>query len=181
MRISLYFQVLVNVIRFSMKRIIYGKRFCARLIQRVSLLASIDLHEQGSIRLGYNLDVSPWCSFLVTGRGVLEIGDRVYFNRGCMISCHQKVTIGKGSIFGPGVKIFDNDHVITREGLDLSKHKTGEITIGEGTWVASDVVILRGTHIGSNCLIGAGTVVKGIIPDNSRVIAERKLTITPMR
>lgn len=181
MKVGLYLQVLVNVVRFSIKRILYRKRFRARLIQRISLLASVELYEQGRMDLGYNLDVSPGCSLLVTSKGVLEIGDRAFFNRGCMISCHQKVSIGTGAIFGPGVKIFDNDHVMTREGLDLSKHKTGEISIGEGTWVASDVVILRDTNIGRNCLIGAGAVVKGYIPDNSRVVAERKLTITPIR
>lgn len=133
------------------------------------------------MRLGYNLCVSPWSSFQVLGKGLLDIGDKVFFNRGCMISCHQKVSIGKGCVFGPDVKIYDNDHFFSSEGLDLSRHKLGDISIGEGTWVAANVVILRDTHIGKHCVIGTGAVVKGEVPDHSIVTSERSLNIRPIK
>jgi maltose O-acetyltransferase len=40
------------------------------------------------------------------------------------------------------------------------------ITIGNGCWIASNVVICGGVTIGSNCVIGAGSVVTRDIPDN---------------
>jgi acetyltransferase-like isoleucine patch superfamily enzyme len=39
------------------------------------------------------------------------------------------------------------------------------ISIGEGTWLGLHSVILPGTHIGKNCVVGANAVVKGIFPD----------------
>ena len=39
--------------------------------------------------------------------------------------------------------------------------------------LCANCVILRGTKIGDNCVIGAGTVVKGEIPANSVVYQER--------
>ena len=41
------------------------------------------------------------------------------------------------------------------------------IEIGENSFIGARVSILPGTTIGKNCIIGACTVVKGNIPDNS--------------
>lgn len=176
-----YFLIIINIFWVFWKRLWFQSRFQASVIQRVSLLASLELYERGRMRLGYNLCVSALCNFQVLGRGELMIGDRVFFNRGCMISCHQKVTIGKGCIFGPDVKIYDNDHCFSSDGLDHSQLKLGTISIGEGTWVAANVVLLRDTHIGKHCVIGAGAVVKGNVPDHSLVTANRSLTINPIQ
>jgi acetyltransferase-like isoleucine patch superfamily enzyme len=43
----------------------------------------------------------------------------------------------------------------------------GEIKIGDNTFIGANCLILPGTRIGCNCVIGAGSVVRGTIPDNS--------------
>ena len=45
----------------------------------------------------------------------------------------------------------------------------GSIRIGNNCWIASNAVILKGAEIGDNCVIGAGCVVKGVIPSGSIV------------
>lgn len=46
----------------------------------------------------------------------------------------------------------------------------GKIIIADNTFVGIGCTLLPGTKIGSNCLIGAGSVVRGNIPDNSVVL-----------
>jgi len=46
----------------------------------------------------------------------------------------------------------------------------GKITVGDNTYIGQNCIILPGSRIGSGCVIGAGTVVRGKIPDNSLVI-----------
>lgn len=46
----------------------------------------------------------------------------------------------------------------------------GEIKVGDNSFIGSNSLILPGTRIGSNCVIGAGSVVRGVIPDNSVAI-----------
>lgn len=72
-------------------------------------------------------------------------------------------------MFGPGVKIFDNNHrFIKSEGV-RSDLNIGNINIGDNCWIASDVIILKGADIGNNCVIGAGCIVDRKIPDNTIV------------
>jgi acetyltransferase-like isoleucine patch superfamily enzyme len=46
----------------------------------------------------------------------------------------------------------------------------GRIKVGSGTYIGQGCIILPDTTIGRNCLIGAGAVVKGRIPDDSVVL-----------
>jgi acetyltransferase-like isoleucine patch superfamily enzyme len=46
----------------------------------------------------------------------------------------------------------------------------GAIKVGDNTFIGSNSLILPGTRIGCNCVIGAGSVVRGVIPDNSVAI-----------
>ncbi len=43
----------------------------------------------------------------------------------------------------------------------------GPVTIGNNVFIGMRSMILKDTVIGDNCVIGAGSVVKGLIPDNS--------------
>ena len=44
------------------------------------------------------------------------------------------------------------------------------IRVGNHSFIGARSCLLPGTIIGDNCIIGAGSVVKGVIPDNSIVI-----------
>ncbi len=102
------------------------------------------------------------------------------FNRNCIVICRKEITIKDHVIFGPGVTIYDHDHVFSEEGI-LPGYKHGSVIIEEGCWIAANVTILRNTHIGEGCVIGAGAIVQGDIPPHSLVTSDRKLDIVPIR
>ena len=110
-----------------------------------------------------------------TDGGKLSIGKMVGINRNSMIMCHDKVCIGDNTIMGPGVYIYDHDHVFdSTDGVRRNEYVTAPITIGKNCWIGANTVILRGTTIGDNCLIAAGCVVKGNVPAGSVVIQKRE-------
>ena len=43
------------------------------------------------------------------------------------------------------------------------------ITIGDHVWVGQEVTILKGTAIGSHSIVGAGSIVRGVVPPNTLV------------
>lgn len=122
--------------------------------------------------------ISTECLSNVRG-GVLTIGNNVSFNRNCILICRKEIAIGDNVIFGPGVTIYDHDHIFTDEGIQPG-YKLGSVIIEKGCWVAANVTILRNTHIGEGCVIGAGAVVKGDIPPHSLVTSDRKMNIVPI-
>lgn len=101
------------------------------------------------------------------------------FNRNCIVICRNEIQIEEEVIFGPGVTIYDHDHIFTDEGIQPG-YKHGPVIIEKGCWIAANVTILRNTHIGEGCVIGAGAVVKGEIPPHSLVTSDRGLTIVPI-
>lgn len=110
--------------------------------------------------------------------GKIILGDRVSFNTNCYIVSHKAIKICEKTIFGPNVICVDHDHDYRSvEGVSSQQYKCSEITIGSNCWIGGNVTILRGTSIGNNCVIGAGSVIKGHIPDNSIVIQKRETEI----
>lgn len=80
-------------------------------------------------------------------------------------------------MFGPNVCIYDHDHKYDAEGFKEG-YRTGAIVIEDHCWIGANVTILRGTHIGEGCVIGAGAILKGDIPEHSLVTPNRELIIT---
>ena len=117
---------------------------------------------------------------LVCEHGVLIIGEGAIFNRNCTVVCRQKIQIGDHCLFGPNVCIFDHDHIFDSNGVSAEKFECSEIVIEEGCWIGAGSIILRGTHIGKNSVIGAGTVIKGHIPPHSMVLSSRDPRVIPM-
>jgi len=171
------FLIFYNVWRIALNKLVHWNRFDVHWMQRISPLCALKVFQRGMIRVGRNWGFAAYCDFGVHGEGVLEIGEGTYFNRNCMISAHEHVTIGKHCMFGPGVKIFDNNHVHSPESGVSSKLTTGAISIGDNSWIASDAIILKGTHIGKNCVIGAGCIIRGKIPDGSVVVNKQDVMI----
>ena len=82
-----------------------------------------------------------------------------------LIDCIHKVTIEKDVFTGHDVMILTGSHDWTKFGKERKLSTTGgPITIHEGVWIASRVIILGPCEIGKHSVIGAGSVVTHDIP-----------------
>lgn len=115
---------------------------------------------------------------LIGENAILEIGDDCFFNNDCSVNVNEKVMIGKGCLFGEGIRIYDHNHRFRDPNVLIKEQgfSTHEITIGEHCWIGSNVVILKGAKIGNNCVIGAGCIVDTDISDDSIVKMSRITT-----
>ena len=168
-----------NICRWGVNKLRYGGRYQASPLQKISLLATIGVHCRGRVKLGRKVELSAGTDIQVYGDGQLEIGDRVYMNRYCMVSCLGRIRIGAGTLIGPGVRIFDNNHRFGKEGVRIEV-KAGEIEIGENCWIASNAVLLKGARIGSNSVIGAGCVIDYEVPPATLVRTTQPHSHTPI-
>ena len=68
-------------------------------------------------------------------------------------------------MIGANCKIFDNDfHSLDpreRRGEIYDNLVTKPVVIGKNVFVGCNSILLKGTRIGDNCVVGAGSVVSG--------------------
>lgn len=138
----------------------------------------ITITNKGTISLGRDVMFQRGVSLSSVG-GCLSIGNNVSINRNCIIVCHNNINIADNVIFGPGVTIYDHDHIFSELGI-LPGFKSDAVVIEKGCWIGSNVTILRGTHIGQDSVIGAGCIIKGEIPPHSLVVGDRSIRVIPL-
>jgi len=107
--------------------------------QRINYLRKL------GIKIGNNCLIST-LSFS-TEPYLVEIGDQVRIAGGTQFITHD------GSL-----KCFQNE---------IDGEIFGQIKIGNNVFIGSACIILLNTTIGDNCIIGAGSVVRGNFPENS--------------
>lgn len=54
--------------------------------------------------------------------------------------------------------------------VELHKRAFASVKIGKNSFLGAGCIILPGTVIGDNCIIGAGAVVKGYVPDGAIMV-----------
>ena len=175
--IGLAFLVAFNFFRTLSGKLFHPGRYGVHWLQRISPRCALKLSGRGRLEVGRNCEFAPYCDLEVHGSGKLRIGEGTYFNRFCMVSAQEEVSIGRRCMFGPGVKVFDNDHVHSPEAGVGSGLTTAPVSIGDGCWICSNVVILKGSHIGRNCVVGAGCIVRGTIPDGSVLVCRQETEV----
>ncbi len=92
---------------------------------------------------------------------LIELGDHVVVSNGVRFLNHDG-----------GVWVFRSKY----PKLDLF----GSIKVGDNVCLGLNVILLPNTIIGENCIIAAGSVVKGKIPPNSVVFGNPGKVIMPM-
>lgn len=116
----------------------FGNNFTIRDFSIIDSFGSIK-KESGKLVIGDNVGISEFCYFAV--RGDISIGDNV--------------------IFGPGVKIFSENHSfkLFEKVFRLQEEIRNKVIIGNNVWIGSNSIILPGVTIEDNVVIAAGSVV----------------------
>lgn len=102
----------------------------------------------------------------VAEKATVVIGNMVYFGRNCSIVARENVSIGDNCMFGPGVTIYDHNHFVENGVVKATEFVSERVSIGNNCWIGANAIILKGTKIGNNVVIAAGSVVKGEVDDN---------------
>lgn len=96
----------------------------------------------------------------------ITIGDNVCLN-GTVVNAHSIIKIGNNCRIAAGTIIVDhNGHNV----YDLNRTERidspSPIVIEDNVWIGLNSIILKGTQIGKNSVVAAGSVVKGYFPED---------------
>lgn len=168
------FKVIINSLRF----IGYPSY---KNLMAVSLSTHIKKSSEAQIYIGKKFRTRNHVEINARGDAKLKIGDNVFINSGCIITARESITIGDNTILGPYVMIYDNDHAVENGKVADNQFVTSEVKIGSNVWIGAGTVILKGTVIEDNCIIGAGSIVKGIVEKESIFVQKRKKQIVSLK
>ena len=138
------------------------------------------LFGEGRIAIGRDTTIGPLASVSAgmpsqagaRGEPIITIGDRCTLGKGIGIVGHERIAIGHDIWTGHYVYVTDQNHGY--EDLDLpigvQMWKNEPVSIGDGSWLGHDAIVLPGSRIGRHVVVAAGAVVAGIdVPDFSVV------------
>lgn len=171
----------------KMTKVEYGKKL---ILKGVPIIFNT---KGATLRIGQNVTIkSNFLSNLVglysktiiitrTPEAKLMIGNNVGIS-GATIYARKGIYIGDNTAIGGNCKILDNDfHPIDmEERIQLLANKHGgeasekipakEIYIGNNCFLGCNSIVLKGTILGDNCVVGAGAVVSGEFEDNCVIV-----------
>lgn len=83
-----------------------------------------------------------------------------------------QLIIGKNCLFSSKIDIRTGDsHSLIQKDSGARINYSQSITIQDHVWIGTDVTILKGTHIASHCMVGAGSLLCKKYNDSNCVIA----------
>lgn len=103
---------------------------------------------------------------LVLERFDFTLGDGVFIGNQCTFDCSAPIHVGKNVFMASGVCLVTGTHAIGPHDLRAGTFEPRSVTIGDGCWIGTRVIILPGVRIGDGAVVGAGSVVtRDVAPD----------------
>lgn len=96
----------------------------------------------------------------------IEVGTHFFANHNTVILDCAKVSFGDHVFVAPNCGFYTAGHPIDAARRNAGLEYAYPITVGNYVWIGGGVQVLPGVTIGSNVVIGAGSVVNRDIPDN---------------
>lgn len=144
------------------------QKVCRRILQRLNTVDRSDFDAISKIvkeLFGKSEGAFVNPPFFCDYGSHIEVGKNFYANYNCTIIDVATVKIGDNCMFAPNVSIYTAGHPVHPAARNTQYEYGIGITIGDNVWIGGNTVILPGVHIGSNTVIGAGSVVTKDIPD----------------
>lgn len=141
---------------------------CRKILQKLNFMDRTDFDGIGAVvkeLLGKSdhAFINPpfYCDY---GKHI-EVGKNFYANYNCTFLDVAKIKFGDNCLLAPNVAVYTAGHPIYPTSRNSAYEYGKEITVGDNVWIGGNTVICPGVHIGSNVVIGAGSVVTRDIPD----------------
>ena len=113
----------------------------------------------------FHIEPTFWCDY---GKNI-SLGEYFYSNHNLVILDCAPVTFGDHVLVAPNCGFYTAGHPLDAPTRNAALEYAKPIIVGDDVWIGGNVTVLPGVTIGSNVVIGAGSVVVHDIP--SHVVA----------
>ncbi len=162
-------KVLANLY-FEVKRSFYQLRYPnVKIAKGVRIKGSLDV--KGSVRVVIGAGTRLGKQVVIYGSGEVIVGCNVLLN-GPWIGCDRSVTIGDECLISD-CAIADSDYHNLEPHLRHSPpgpKVSAPIVIERNVWIGARATVMKGVHIGTDSVVGLGSVVRKSVPSGVVVI-----------
>jgi acetyltransferase-like isoleucine patch superfamily enzyme len=150
-------------IKCKIKALLYFKSIKVRIGKNVTLKGI-----GTSIKLGSDINIYNNCVFEFGSNSQLLIGDHVIFSYGCVLCVNKSIKIGNHVQIGEYTSIRDTTHDYVDYFKPIMKNQdiSDSISIGNNVWIGRNCLIFPGAVIEDGVVIGANSLVKGVLKSN---------------
>ncbi len=120
----------------------------------------------GKVGDGFTVVAPFWCDYGYN----IEAGKDLFINHNCVILDGAKVIFGDHVFIAPNCGFYTAGHPIDAGRRNQGLEYAWPITIGDNVWIGANVQVMPGVRIGSNAVIGGGSIVTKDIPDNTLAV-----------
>lgn len=137
---------------------------------RISRFADIEDSQRGSrIVIEDDVVIDAFVKIKPAGgSGDVVIGRGTVINSGCVLYTGNGIRIGRNVLIAANCTLAPTNHEFADPGRPICEQgflpDRGGIVIGDDVWIGANCVLLDGTKIGNGCVVGAASLLRGILP-----------------
>lgn len=108
----------------------------------------------------------------ISDGGIIEVGHNTHFSGKTHIACIEgkRVHIGERCLFSDTItfRTGDSHSILDSDGKRINKAK--DIAIGDHVWIGQQVIVLKGSTVGADSIVGTGSLLTGKTYDSNSII-----------
>lgn len=96
----------------------------------------------------------------------ISFGRSVFIANGNWFAGTDLIEVSDEVMFGPNSIIISGNHSKVNNSFRYGPNVISPIFIGKGSWIGGNCAILAGSSVGEGTVVGANSVVRGQVPSN---------------
>jgi acetyltransferase-like isoleucine patch superfamily enzyme len=155
-------------------KILFPKRLTAGRNVAIGDYVYLNCYGVEGVRIADNVRIKEFGWIQVTSHlshpGVgMTVGPNTYIGPHCILGAAGGINVGADVVMGAYVQLLAENHNFESGDLPINRQGVTRrgIVVEDGCWLGNSVIVLDGVRIGSNSVIGAGSVVTHDIPQDS--------------
>ncbi len=155
---------------FSARRIWYRLRYPNLVMGKdVLFIGRLRLKAKTQLILGDRVRIRQ--NVIINGGGRVTVGHDTLLN-GCWIGSQRSVSVGSWCLISD-CSVVDTDYhnLLPRDRHSpLSERAVSPVIIGDNVWIGAQAIVLKGSRLGSDSVVGSGAVVRGEVTEGVVVV-----------
>lgn len=156
----------------------YGIEFVSNIVSKTHRYMIKDILANYNAKIGIGTNFKD-CILIDNASGDQEatgdfsnlmIGNKCYIGKATFFDLPNKIQLGDEVVISAKVMFLTHSDCGNRIMSKYYPRKTGEIIIGNGSWIGVNAIIFPGVNLGKCCVVGAGSVVTKSFPNYSVIV-----------